>query len=87
MNERALNLVPIVVEQTARGERTQNARQPCPHSVIGPGEIRHVRHGFAPMRRRHDGARHRLVELPVLDVDDEMNEDALAVQRRQSGTI
>ena len=73
--------------QTARRKGAQNARQSRAHSVIGPGEIRHVRNGFAPVRRRHDRARHRLVELPVLDVDDQMNKDAFSVQRRQSRTI
>jgi hypothetical protein len=36
------------------------------------------------MRRRDDRARHRLVELPILDVDDQMDKDAFSVQRRQS---
>ena len=73
--------------QLSGGESLQDARQTGAHSVVGPGEIRHIRHGLAAVRRRHDGARHRLIELPVLDIDDEMNKDPLALQSRQCGAL
>ncbi|MEC5291166.1 hypothetical protein VSX64_11450 [Aurantimonas sp. C2-6-R+9] len=68
---------------TAFGEKLENARQAGPHPVVGPTEIRHIRNGLLAVRRRDDRPRHRLVELPVLDVDDEVNENALALHRRQ----
>jgi len=79
-------MTPALKLVEAEGPRTksvEDARKPGAHAVVSPGEVRHVRHGFAPVRRRDDRSRHRLVELPILDVDDEMHQDSFSLERRQ----
>ena len=69
--------------QGPRRERLEYAGKSRAHAIIGPGEVRYIRHGFTAMRRSHNGSWHRLVELPVLDVDDEMHQDSFSLERRQ----
>ena len=42
-----------------------------PVAVFVPRPIRDVRHRRATRRRGQDGARHRLVDVPFLDIDDD----------------
>ena len=50
-------------------------------AVFVPGPIRHVGHGRAAGGRRQYGARHRLGEVPLLDIDDDPHHHAGAVRQ------
>ena len=73
--------------QAAGLDRGEHARQAGAHAVLGPTVVGHVRHGLAAVRRGADGARHGLVERPVLDVDDQVHHDPALPRLGQGGRI
>jgi hypothetical protein len=67
--------------QIALAKELQQARHAGAIAVFRPAEVRQVRDMRAAVRRNDDRARRGLVERPVLDVDDEMDDQRLAVRR------
>ncbi len=50
--------------------------------ILDPGEVGQVRWWHrGPVRRRQNSSRHRAMERPVLDVDDHVDHERLAVHR------
>ena len=61
------------------GERVQQPPEPHPHPVVVPRPVGHVGHDGHALGRRQVLARHRLLDVPLLDVDDGPHRDAGAL--------
>lgn len=68
-------------------QRRLQAPETNPHAVLVPGPVGQVRHHGITARRRQDRARHRLLDLPVLDVDDRPHHHPRAVRQLQGSTV
>ena len=58
------------------GERVQQPPEAHAHPVVVPGPVGHVGHDGHPLGRGQVLARHRLLDVPLLDVDDGPHRDA-----------
>ena len=74
--------------ELASRERVENARKARAHAVFDPGEVRHVGDLLVAVRAGDQLARHRLIERPILDIDDDVHDQGLSgLRRRQAPAV
>src|SRR5260221_3188236 len=64
-------------------EHLEHAPETDPVAVFVPGPIRDVGHRRAAGRRGQDSTRHRLVDVPFLDIDDDPDREPRPVGERE----
>ena len=72
--------------QLPLGERLEKPPEAHAHAVVVPGPVRHVGHGAHALGSGQILAGHRLLDVPLLDVDDGPHGDAGALGQLPHGT-
>ena len=84
----ALRVHPCRSLDAAPLEEREEARQATPHAVLHPGVVGDIGRLTGPaMRSRQNSARHRSIEGPVLDGDDWIDHERLAIERSKSRAV
>lgn len=72
----------IACRQAALAQLAHEPRQAACEAVLHPAEIGDVRLRLLAVGGLQDGARHRLIEGPCLQVYRDMDDDSFALRRR-----
>ena len=71
----------------AVGQRLELPPEAGAHAVFVPRPVRHIRQQRLSHRRAQHGSRHRVLDPPFLDVEDNPYREFLAVRQPQSGPV